>query len=243
MFATRAMQQRLDTGDSSRKPSSGMSSRRPEWAWQLHRRVAPNAIPFVFGKQAYSSLPPDINGATCVAVDFGSAAFLITADHVVAGALAAREQVGRALDCQFGNVDLNLDAAHVQREPSLDLATIEIGRRQLAAIEREHFVVRPDTWPPLRLALNDPVLFIGYPKSLRIVHEDGSLDFRSGTKLGLVHRFPSRDRLLIQLDPAFVDSMQVGVEEAVEDEIGGYSGGPGFLVRHEPITSARYSAR
>ena len=216
--------------------------RTPDWVWEMHRQVAQYAIPFAFGGQTKPSSLPDINAATCVAVEFGKTAFLITAGHVLAGAVAAKERLGRDFSCQFGNVRLDLEAAQTKRDPSLDLATIAISGAQLSAIEREHVIVRPDVWPPPELALSDPVLFVGYPKSMRITFDDGGIDFRSGSKLGLIHRLLPNGQLLIQHDPEFVDGRQVGWEEAVETELGGYSGGPGFLVRQEPILVPRLCA-
>jgi hypothetical protein len=128
-----------------------------------------------------------------------------------------REVAKYAIPFAFGRIP------HPSRELELQAATC-------VALD---LIVRPDIWPTPTIRLGEGILFVGYPKSLRIVMSWRDVDFRADTKLALVHEL-RRDRFTCLMDPAFVDRHRVGVEDVPDDsDLPGFSGGPGFLVRQD----------
>jgi hypothetical protein len=206
-------------------------SRTPEWVWKMHAEVAKYAIPFTFGRPPRPSEEPDIHAGTCVAVETAEARFIITARHVAEPAREAAQDA--AVQCLAGSVKLDVRGQLRLSEPVLDLATVQLSNTQMQLIEREGYrVVRPDRWPPVsEIGLNDPVLVVGFPGSWRIHVTWDQIDFRSVTKLALIHQLQPRE-FACQLDPAFVDQYEAEhAADLASEQLPGMSGGPGFLVR------------
>jgi len=212
--------------------------RTPDWVWRLHAEVARYAIPFTFGRPPNPREQPGIHAATCVAVETVHSRFIITARHV---AEPARDAVQTSpAECLAGRVRLGLDQIALS-DASLDLATIPVTETHVRLLEADGYrVVRPDAWPPAsELLMNDPILAVGFPGAWRLHLSWDEIDFRSVTKLALVHQLGS-GQFACQLDPAFVERYEVGDPDSLPaEQLPGMSGGPGFLVRQDLIIVPR----
>ena len=219
--------------------SGGDMAKTPEWVWAMHRRFARYAIPFVFGPVGD---PQRYRMATCFVVDFGDTAFVVTAAHVLKEALACRTAADSDYQWGAGRVRLDTVSSGTTSDEDLDLATIRIDRQRLTLLERDYLIVRPESWPPPQLRLNDGILMFGYPKYLqRQAPEEHEIDARSESRLTLIERL-ERDTFTCLMQPAYTDRTSAipGEEVPAMEELGGFSGGPAFLVRHdEPVLTPR----
>jgi len=214
-------------------------TRTPEWVWKMHAEIAKYAIPFTFGRPPHPREEADIHGGTCVAVETAEARFVITARHV---AEPARERARHAsIQCLAGSVKLDVGEQLTLSDSALDLATIQLSKTQVQLIEAEGYrVARPDRWPPAsEIRLNDPVLAAGFPGTWRLHVTWDQIDFRSVTKLALIHQLRANE-FACQLDPAFVDEHEAEQTTTLPaEQLPGMSGGPAFLVRQESLVVPR----
>jgi hypothetical protein len=214
-----------------------VSTRVPAWVWTMHQAVGRYAIPPTWGPPIRHGEPIEIHGGSCVAVDLGDSPFLITAAHVVD---AAREAVATpGVACVVGrDTELHLSTDDLSVNPALDIATIRLTRDQLARLEAEATIVRPEHWPPPDLREGDPILCIGYPAVFRAQLGQDTIDCRAESRLAFIHALREQEFVCL-LDPAYRERRQVGVEELPASDLPGASGGPGFLVRQEPVLVPR----
>jgi trypsin-like peptidase len=206
----------------------------------MHREFFRYAIPFTFGNRPTRNETPDLHLGTCVAVHFPEigSQFLVTARHVLEPAIAA---VSGGADCLAGNVQIVVSptTARLSDEPR-DVGIVSIDRATVAALEADGYLIfRPPEWPPLPLAMSDPILAAGFPSAGRQQVSRDALDLNGTTKLGLIHHLRETE-FVCQLDPAFVDehTTERGAELSAED-LPGLSGGPAILVRRETILVPR----
>ncbi len=116
------------------------------------------------------------------------------------------------------------------------MATAQLSARQVAALEADGYrIVRPTGWPPPELQMDDPVLSVGFPSPWRLHVAWDQIDFRSTTKLALIHQLRPHE-FACQIDPAFGEEYRTVSEEIPPaNELPGMSGGPGFLVRQKRV--------
>ena len=216
-----------------------MANKTPEWVTAMQKRFARYAIPFVFGPVGVSRR---YRMATCLVVDFSDIAFVVTAAHVLKEAIACGATAGSGYEWGADNVRLDTVRSGPTIDEDLDLATIRIEHRRLALLEeRDYLIVRPESWPPPQLRLNDGILMFGYPKNLqRQVPEEHEIDALSESRLALIERMDTNSFTCL-MQPAYTDRTGIpGEELPAIQEVGGFSGGPAFLVRNDdPILTPR----
>ena len=78
--------------------------------------------------------PKDVQGASCFFLRFEGRVVGITADHVVDAYHAARAQTP-TLACQVRLAPFDLDAALVDRDGGLDLATFAVSENEVSIID------------------------------------------------------------------------------------------------------------
>jgi hypothetical protein len=218
--------------------SGGKMAKTTDWVWEMHRRFARYAIPFVFGPVGN---PQRYRMATCFVADFSAIAFVVTAAHVLKEALACRTAADSGYQWGAGRVRLDTVSSGTTTDEDLDLATIRIDRRRLTLLERDYLIVRPESWPPPELRLEDGVLMFGYPKNLqRQVPAADEIDALSESRLALIERIETNSFMCL-MQPAYTDRTGIpGEEIPATQEVGGLSGGPAFLVRNDdPIVTPR----
>jgi hypothetical protein len=160
----------------------------------------------------------------------------VSAAHVICQAFRAVE-VGRAEVIVGHNTELTLSPEVVSfvDESAIDIATVPITQEQLAQIEAAGFrAIRPASWPPPQVAVQDGILMAGYPSPWRLEVSWHEQDFRATTLGLLVHSVHSTE-FVAHRDPAYSNSVSVSLEELPILDLRGCSGGPVFLLRHEPI--------
>jgi hypothetical protein len=204
----------------------------PPWVERLHLEWWRYALPFAFGPPPKRETGTGIHAGTCCAVELGDARFLLTAAHVLAGALEALAQ--EPTQVIAGPLNLVLDPSRARLNEPWDIATFPLTAAQVAAIERDgHRIIRPTVWPPREPQTGDGVLLAGYPGAWRLPVSWNEVDFRATTLLVLVHSVHDR-YFMCHRDPDYSDQVRVGMQEDVPGlDLAGCSGGPVFLVRNE----------
>jgi hypothetical protein len=175
------------------------------------------------------------NGTCSAIVIEKTAPFLVTADHVVDEALA-RLAPGD-WDCVAGPLELPLCDRIISRNENLDLATIRLTQEEVQILERhDRLIVRPEEWPPRPPAVEDLIVLVGFPASVRVIRSWTDGVFNAVTLQGLVtgirddgFRYRAEMKDLRQYD------VVAGNEEDVLTDYAGISGGPVFRVKSEPL--------
>jgi trypsin-like peptidase len=202
----------------------------------LLQRVYDTLILFAFGPEDAASTA--IRNGTCCAVQVGNEAFLVTAEHVLAPALSAIETNANTI-CVVGGYVMNMRGREVYRNAHLDLATIALTRKNVEQLEGDgRRIVRMDKWPP-RLAENDdPVIFGGFPSSIRMIESWDTGHFKAVVSAGVVTSVSSDGNWFTYYgDPADMTQTDVNTdsEEELLQEYGGTSGGPVFRARGKSV--------
>jgi hypothetical protein len=188
-------------------------------------------IVFAFGPEDAPSA--EIRNGTCFAVQTGTEAFLVTAEHVLTPALRAIEMKPNTI-CVVGGYVMEMGGRHVYRSERLDLATISLSRKDVERLKGEgRRVVRVGNWPPRLAEKDESLLFGGYPSSIRVVDSWDVGEFNAVVSAGLVVSVSSDGNwFTYHGDPADMTQTDVktGVDEELLQQYGGISGGPVFRV-------------
>ena len=121
--------------------------------------------------------PKDMQGASCFFLRFEERVVGITADHVVDAYYAACAQTP-ALVCQVRLAPFDLDAALIDRDRGLDLATFAVSEADIRAIDAVPIDCRGN-WPPPTPDRMRAASLAGFPEIMRIVRPDRSAEFNA----------------------------------------------------------------
>src|SRR5438094_851281 len=111
------------------------------------------------------------------------------------------------------NHGVSTKPGQLQIDEDLDVATIRIGPERLELLERDYLIVRPESWPPPQVRLNDGVLMFGYPKNLqRQVPDEHEIDALSEGRLALIERIEGNTFTTL-MQPAYTDRIGIPGEE------------------------------
>lgn len=167
------------------------------------------------------------NGASGVLLQFPHLVAVATANHVV----ELYEKYVREGQHVVLLID-NMPIAHptvVHRDLASDVALIEVpeqGREGLHTVP-----YRPSLmWPPPRVSEGDTVFLLGFPTSLRI--PDPAEIVHGDIGLMLTVKRSYEDSFTIHMDHDEIEQ-RGRVEVALDQDFGGASGGPVFLINNE----------
>jgi hypothetical protein len=166
-----------------------------------------------------------VASATAFVLDCGSTPFLVTADHVVTGFEQFRDQSTGDARFQVGRLVLDLDSRILARDADLDLATIDITKKELNRLGITS-VIAGDDWPPPPPKPGDPLFFSGYPGKEREKVDD-SLGFGIFSGCFRVNGTSSRHISLMLETCGATDLLGLGLPPD-DYPIGGLSGTPLF---------------
>jgi hypothetical protein len=124
------------------------------------------AIPIIFAPPR--SIGGKINGATGCLLHLGTASYVVTASHVLAG-YEERIQAGETLNWQMGNLPpLDPLVRVAKRSIENDIVLLRLSSGEVARIGA-CYTSEPRGWPPPQPKEGQLVLVAGYPKILREV--------------------------------------------------------------------------
>jgi hypothetical protein len=166
------------------------------------------------------------NGTICF-VNTGGAHIGVTADHVFAEYLSARN-THADVECQFGENTFVPENYLIDRSPDteLDLATFRVPEVFVTA-SGNHYHHNALAWPPPTPRDAEVVLYGGYPQVLRSP-DGGQVHF--GFEY-FISRISSTDTTRVVLAPDLANLYWPGHDgEAINVHWGGISGGPVYRV-------------
>ena len=168
------------------------------------------------------------NGTVCF-LDTGSRRIAFTADHVLAQYIADIERDSEVV-CQFGSATVAPETRIIDRNPNLDLATIDVSDVLVGSTGGSFHL--PITWPTKPLLESDALLLGGYPGTLR-VEKAVTADLPFQWIAGKVNS-TSNSNIGIHLDLANLH-WPLHPGETFNKQLGGMSGGPVFRFVSYPI--------
>lgn len=200
------------------------------------RRIATDYTSVIFWAERPSGdHDPRIGNGSVFFLDLGHGAFVVTADHVFQGYLN-RKLERPNLVCQLGNITFDPEAALIDRNRDLDIATFRIDEGDLAKDGK--IAHHPADWPPKPPDQGKGVFFTGFP---RVYWSELRPDaFEWGSYFGIsVATSVTDDYVASQFDrDEMVDIFGTGLPPAGQ-WLGGLSGGPIWTLVETEIFSWR----
>ena len=168
------------------------------------------------------------NGSLCL-IDTGARIIGVTARHVY-DAYLQRLMRGRPFVCQFGAVTVFPERLLIAKNKRLDLATFDLADviESLAGFVPS----RPLVWPPARPAVDDLVIYGGFPGNMRrsdLIKATFPLD----SITGLVSQVTDQN-LVIEVDYLRLTDADGPQGNIVSTDPGGTSGGPVYRITDAP---------
>jgi hypothetical protein len=197
-----------------------------ETARRMTALARDHAIPIIFAPP--TSITGVVNGATGCILQLGTAAYFVTASHVLAG-YERRVQEGEILNWQIGNLPpLDPIARIAKRSSENDIVLLRLLSEEVAEVG-SCFRSVPGRWPPPAPKEGQLVLVAGYPRVLREVDLSrnvigagpySALFKVTNTGPGYFH---------CQIELRDLVSFDGGPLPATDTDFGGLSGGPALL--------------
>jgi hypothetical protein len=166
-------------------------------------------------------------------VDTGTAKLAITADHVFTAYLEDLA-AGRVFECQFGGVPVRPEAMLIARDAKLDVATF---RMPSVGMSHNVFFHTAGTWPPRPPAAGEWLFYAGYPGTHR-VERSRTIDHGLETLFGPVTDV-NGSTIAFLLDFEALH-WPLHDHEAINQRLGGMSGGPVFRLIEEGLTRLEF---
>jgi|HubBroStandDraft_6_1064221.scaffolds.fasta_scaffold248625_2 hypothetical protein len=197
-------------------------------AQNLIRRAQPCAIPIIIAPPP--SLGGEVNGATCCTIRLSSGCFIVTASHVLEG-YERRLQKEPRLNWQVGGLPPFDPLPRIAwRSVPRDIVFLRVSEDEAVhACGAKGCIIPAATgWPPQRPNMGDPILVLGYPKTLREVDQS----WIGGGPYSAILRVTAAgdDYVYSQIEHKDLMSFDGGPLPAPSTDLGGLSGGPVVLI-------------
>ncbi|EFI52994.1 hypothetical protein AfiDRAFT_0981 [Afipia sp. 1NLS2] len=131
------------------------------------RNIAANYVMPICWITAHDRKPLILDNGSAFLLDCGAGPFLVTANHVYQGFLAAKNEHPDAV-CMVGDVRFDLADRHIASDSAYDVATFrvahdEIGKLANYANGKIILMGSQASWPPAPPAIDHGVFFVGFP--------------------------------------------------------------------------------
>ncbi len=193
----------------------------PEFAREISAFTLRVCTP-IYWHDRRQPFPKDVQGASCFFLRFEERVVGITADHVVDAYYAARAQTP-ALVCQVRLAPFDLDAALIDRDRGLDLATFAVSENEVRTIDAVPIDCRGN-WPPPTPDRMRAASLAGFPEIMRIVRPDRSAEFNAYGALPAVEDVTD-SQIIFTYDPER-DAALHAPKPPLGFNLSGCSGGP-----------------
>ena len=177
------------------------------------------------------------NGSTYF-LDCGSGPFAVTAAHVLAGYREAKRAHGK-VSCQVGDLVIDPEARLIDFDASLDLATLKISAKEIAAIGKTVLTGHQRSWPPAPPKEDRGIYFAGFPGHERLWISEGEVSWGVLMGGGVATSVSDRDVSSQAERENWIDVLGRGLPP-IGFDMSGVSGGPMLsVVEHAGIRSWR----
>jgi hypothetical protein len=206
--------------------SSEEQKRYRETARQMTTLARDYAVPIIFAPPR--SIGGAVNGATGCILQLGTAAYLVTASHVLAG-FEQPVQEGEILNWQIGNLPLLDPIARIaKRSSENDIVLLRLSSEEVAEIG-PCFRSVPGRWPPPAPREGQLVLVAGYPRVLREVDLSGNMIGAGPYSALFKVSNTGPGYFYCQIEQRNLVSFDGRPLPAPDTDFGGLSGGPALL--------------
>ncbi len=123
-------------------------------------------------------------GGSCFFLRFSDRIVGVTANHVITAYHGARVKAPQ-LPFQISKLTFDIDAALIDRDDSLDLATFGISETQVQITDAATIDCR-GAWPPPLPKINSVLSLAGFPEESRTIATSGRIEFRMYSALPMV---------------------------------------------------------
>jgi hypothetical protein len=177
------------------------------------------------------TFPKEVIGASCFVLRFADRLVVVTAAHVVRIFQKAKAATP-TLVCQFHLMEFDLEAALIDIDDGLDIATFAVTESELKITESDPFDVS-GRWPLDGVVMRDAsIQLVGYPQNIRIVNPaDRTAIFQAWGALDFIEDFNEREIILIY-DPEKV--LGSPTKPPLGYDMSGCSGGPAIVHEIRP---------
>ncbi|MBS0471360.1 MAG: hypothetical protein JSR60_09830 [Proteobacteria bacterium] len=172
----------------------------------------------------------DIVGASCFIMKFADRLVGVTADHVIALFLNAKQQNPKLI-CQMSDAVVDLEERLIDRNEELDIATFSVDQKILND-SRAVTIDVTDCWPPPKVEIRDTLTLTGFPESLRKMPAIGHCEFGAWGAMPTVEDVTER-QLIVVFDPTRDKVRGESRMPPLGFNMSGCSGGPALL--HKPV--------
>jgi Trypsin-like peptidase domain len=154
---------------------------------------------------------------------------LVTAAHVVRKFQADREEQGSIVKAQVMDVAFDPVKHLIDIDDSLDIATIRVPDTIPERVGKWCYQRQASRWPPPPPMQDRGVFFVGFPAEYRTEHSGNSVEW--GLYGGLLTATSvSDDRVISQLDHAYLEPLAQLPPPPLNAWLGGMSGAPGWAL-------------
>jgi hypothetical protein len=131
-----------------KKPSKqeAIAMTRGQYATEVEKAIAGSISPFLWRERDEAGHPKIRNGT--VFFVSGDQTFMVTANHVFAAYLDARNRFGNFARCQIGNLQLDPEDRLIARSGPLDIATFAISSEEIKRTHDGRFAMSFDPMNP-----------------------------------------------------------------------------------------------
>lgn len=195
---------------------------------QLLQSAAHYVAPIFWGDPSSDESGSIENNGSIFFLECGGPEFAVTCDHVIENWIGAKRE-NPSLRCQLMDLPFDPESRIIDRDPNLDLATLEISEGEVQSLDKWIYRRAQDRWPPDPPEEGKGVFFAGFPGIYRSILDDGSIEFGIYTGLGVATSV-SEEKIVYQYEREhFVDVLGHGIPPEHE-WLGGLSGAPLWTV-------------
>jgi hypothetical protein len=170
-----------------------------------------------------------LRGASTFIIQFETRYVAVTADHVIAQYLEAREADHRTI-CQIGECRVWPEASLIARSSKLDIATFQIDAEKLSEMGAVPFDCRPD-WPPPEVKEGDSLTLAGYLDTRRNKIGRGYYEHEAWGANAIADAVSPREIVTVY-DPEVAFAADDGVTKPpLRLNMSGCSGGPAIVLK------------
>jgi len=177
------------------------------------------------------AFPKEIIGASCFILRFADRLVGVTAAHVVREFQKAKAATP-SLVCQLHRMPFDLEAALIDIDDTLDIATFGISERELKTTLTDAFDVSA-RWPLEGVVERDAsIQLIGYPENIRVINSfERSAVFNAWGAFDFIDDFNERE-IILTYDPEKV--LPSPTKPPLGYNMSGCSGGPAIVHEIRP---------
>ncbi|MFM7344759.1 MAG: hypothetical protein ACKO1J_05235 [Tagaea sp.] len=206
------------------QPARSISATEREILRNLHIESRRYVAPIYWSSDPYDANTVKNNGS-CFAIEIDGLHLGVTAQHVVAAYLAARD-MDSSTQLMIRNTPIdNWAERFIDGDEGLDLATFRLTAAEIEQISFRPFVHTAQSWPPPPPKLGATISMTGYPGIDRNVVDRRTVEFLGISHVVVVTNIDP-DCLEIKMERNDLTNLDGTPIQSLEYDFGGFSGAP-----------------